>query len=98
MSRNAAMNMPPPPPHVFHGYAGTWAQTADVAWSSSGYQPSWNPAGISTSRSRTWEHHLGRVQAALNGSSTGGRTGAMVARAREELLHSLLLGVLNNLE
>ena len=53
-----------------------------------------NPAGISTSRSRTWEHHLGRVQAALNGSSKGGRTGAMVTRVQEELLHSLLLGVL----
>ena len=42
MSRNAAMNMPLPPPHAFHGYTGIWAQTADVAGSSSGYQPSWD--------------------------------------------------------
>ena len=42
MSRNAAMNMPRPPPHAFHGYAGTWAQTADVTGSSSMYQPSWD--------------------------------------------------------
>ena len=52
------------------------------------------PAAINTYRSRMWEHHLGRVQAALSGSSKGGRAGAMVARVQEELLHSLLLGVL----
>ena len=41
MSRNAAKDMPPPPPpHAFHGYASTWAQHANVAGSSSGYQPS----------------------------------------------------------
>ena len=42
MSRKAAMNMPPPPPHAFHGYASTWAQTTDVAGSSSSHQPSWD--------------------------------------------------------
>ena len=42
MSRNAAMNMPPPPPHTFHGYVDTWAQIVDVAGSTSRYQPSWD--------------------------------------------------------
>ena len=52
-----------------------------------------NPVGISTSLSQMWGYHLGRVQAVLNGSSMGGRTGAMVARVREEPLHSSLLGI-----
>jgi len=48
-----------------------------------------NPVGISTSRSRTWGHHLGKVQAVLSGSSTGGRTGTMVARSYHDLTQGI---------
>jgi len=39
-----------------------------------------NPAGINTSHGQMWEHHLGKVQAILNGSSTGGMDWGYVAR------------------
>ena len=48
-----------------------------------------NPVGISTSRSRTWGHHLGKVQAVLSGSSTGGRTGTMVAQSYHDLTQGI---------
>ena len=40
-SRNAAMDMPPPPPHAFHGYAG-YAPAGGMAGSSSGQQSGWD--------------------------------------------------------
>ena len=40
-SRNAAMDMPPPQPQAFHGYAG-YAPTAGAAGLSSGQQSSWD--------------------------------------------------------
>ena len=48
-----------------------------------------NPVGISTSRSRTWGHHLGKVQTVMSGSSTGGRTGTMVARSYHDLTQGI---------
>jgi hypothetical protein len=40
MSRNAAMDMPPPPPYAYHEYAGGWAPAGGASGSSSRYQPS----------------------------------------------------------
>ena len=39
MSQNAAMDIPPPPPHAFHGYAG-YAPAGGMAGSSSGQRAS----------------------------------------------------------
>ena len=40
-SRNAAMDMPPPPPQAFHGYAGH-APAGGMIGSSSGQQSGWD--------------------------------------------------------
>ena len=41
MSRNAAMDITPPPPHAFHGYAG-YALAGGMAGSSSGQRANWD--------------------------------------------------------
>ena len=41
-SRNASIDMPPPPPHAFHGYAGGYVPTGGTARSLSGHQPGWD--------------------------------------------------------
>ena len=41
MSQNAAMDIPPPPPHAFHGYAG-YAPAGGMAGSSTGQRASWD--------------------------------------------------------
>ena len=80
--------MPPPPPYAFHGYAGTWAQPADVAGSSSGYQPSWDEyiqqldAGASSWQSADnaeWQQ-LGRTDWGYVSSSSGGAPPLFTAR------------------
>lgn len=80
VSRNAAMNMPPPPPYAFHGCAGTWAQSAYVTGSSSGYQPSWDQyipqpdVGVlswQSARSAEWQQPR-RTDWGYGSSSSGG--------------------------
>ena len=103
MSRNAAMNMPPPPPHVFHGYAGTWAQTADVAGSSSGYQPSWEQyipqpdVGASSWQSVGSSEQHGMMDWGYGSSSSGGTPPLFAARLpySARSYHDLTQGIEN---
>jgi len=99
------MNMPPPPPHVFHGYAGSWAQTADVAGSSSGYQPSWDQyipqpdVGASSRQSvgsSEWQQH-GMMDWGYGSSSSGGTPPLFAARRpySARSYHDLTQGIEN---
>ena len=62
-SWNAAMDMLPPPPHAFHGYAGYAQQVgrSDLRLDSSS-------VGTNTFRNRRLVDHHGKVQVALSGT------------------------------
>ena len=68
MSQNAAMDIPPPPPHAFHGYAG--------------YAPAGGMAGSLFGQQAGWDQYI--LQQAVGGSSwqsAGSNEWDQVARA-----------------
>ena len=76
-SRNAAMDMPPPPPHAFHGYTG-YAPADWMAGSSPGQQPDWDqyvpqPEATELSWPSAWStdwEQTARANWRYNGSSS----------------------------
>ena len=90
MSWNAAMDMPPPPPHAFHGYAGGSTPAEETFGSSSGYQSSWDKyvpqpeAGGSswqTANNSEWEHPS-RTNWGYSGSSSSSGAPPLFAARR----------------